>query len=115
MSLLPAIASVSSAPFARARIELRGAGNANHSRTLDGEDGRPEHRNTGASGGGAARHLSRSGTESGAPLWNGPWLRPAFVAQVLGQVMMEDGSARVAPGYRDAAQVRPGALYDGNA
>jgi hypothetical protein len=33
--------------------------------------------------------MYQSGTTRSAPLWNGPSLRPAFVAQVLGQVMME--------------------------
>lgn len=30
----------------------------------------------------------QNGTNQCAPLWNGPALRPAFVAQVLGQVIM---------------------------
>jgi hypothetical protein len=33
------------------------------------------------------RRPSHSGTESNAPLWNGPRLQAAFVAQVLGQVL----------------------------
>jgi len=32
-------------------------------------------------------HLSQNGTEESAPLWHGPRLRAAFVAQVLGQIM----------------------------
>ena len=33
------------------------------------------------------RRSSHSGTTSNAPLWNGPRLQAAFVAQVLGQVL----------------------------
>jgi hypothetical protein len=33
------------------------------------------------------RRASHSGTTSNAPLWNGPRLQAAFVAQVLGQVL----------------------------
>lgn len=36
----------------------------------------------------AARDLSQSETREYAPLWHGPRLRPAFVAQVLGQAML---------------------------
>ncbi len=39
---------------------------------------------------------SRNGTTDVAPLWNGPTLRPAFVAQVLGQVMMDRPAASLA-------------------
>lgn len=35
----------------------------------------------------ASHDLSQSETGEHAPLWYGPRLRPAFVAQVLGQVM----------------------------
>ena len=33
--------------------------------------------------------LSQSGTYEAAPPWYGPVLRPTFVAQVMGQVMMD--------------------------
>jgi hypothetical protein len=40
---------------------------------------------------------SRSGTYSNAPLWNGPRLQAAFVAQVLGQVLApQTGDLRLA-------------------
>ena len=40
----------------------------------------------------AAAHAPASSRieTSGAPLWNGPRLRPVFVAQVIGQVTMYD-------------------------
>lgn len=44
------------------------------------------------------RDLSQSETNEHAPLWHGPRLRPAFVAQVLGQVM-------AAPARRDSRSV----------
>lgn len=54
----------------------------------------------------AQRGLSRSETDECAPLWYGPRLRPAFVAQVLGQVLTPDGAhdARsVFAAYEDVA------------
>jgi hypothetical protein len=38
------------------------------------------------------RRASHSGTTSNAPLWNGPRLQAAFVAQVLGQVLSPPSS-----------------------
>lgn len=38
------------------------------------------------------RRPSHSGTTSNAPLWNGPRLQAAFVAQVLGQVLAPPSS-----------------------
>jgi hypothetical protein len=38
------------------------------------------------------RRASHSGTNSNAPLWNGPRLQAAFVAQVLGQVLAPQSS-----------------------
>ena len=42
------------------------------------------------------RQSSHNGTTEVASLWNGPTLRPAFVAQVLGQVMMDGAAASLA-------------------
>jgi len=39
------------------------------------------------------RRPSHSGTTSNAPLWNGPRLQAAFVAQVLGQVLAPQASS----------------------
>ena len=39
------------------------------------------------------RRTSHSGTTSNAPLWNGPRLQAAFVAQVLGQVLAPQASS----------------------
>ena len=57
----------------------------------------------------AQRGVSRSETDERAPLWHGPRLRPAFVAQVLGQVLTPDGArdARsVFAAYEDVAARR---------
>jgi len=54
----------------------------------------------------APRMLSQSDTNERAPLWYGPRLRPAFVAQVLGQVMAPDGEhdcRSVFAAYEDVA------------
>jgi hypothetical protein len=97
---------------ARTRNIVRSAQASNDFRTLDGE------RHSSARMRGETRPTatittaSRSGTVSGAPLWNGPTLRPAFVAQVIGQVMMDE--KRSAPSaYREAlAQIPPGSFID---
>jgi hypothetical protein len=59
---------------------------------------------------------SRFETEESAPLWNGPRLRPAFVAQVLGQVFAatERRESSLPTAYRTAA-VPSGLLFDAKA
>ena len=60
-------------------------------------------------------NVSRNGTEASAPLWHGPRLRPAFVAQVLGQVLMDaqaEARERARPAYRQGAQIATGRLLD---
>ena len=112
MSLSPTPSSTAAALLARPQRVARGAAAFNDSRTLDGE------RNTKEPVRGETRRtatitkVSRPGTVAGAPLWNGPSLRPAFVAQVIGQVLMEQrNSASLA--YRDTvAQIPPGSFVD---
>jgi hypothetical protein len=112
MSLSLTTPSNATALLARPQGVARGGGASNDFHTLDGE------RHDNARLRGAARHattaatVSRSGTVSGAPLWNGPTLRPAFVAQVIGQVLMEQKpSASLA--YREVvAQIPPGSFID---
>jgi hypothetical protein len=43
--------------------------------------------------------VSRSDTHDAAPLWHGPALRAAFVAQLLGQVMPQQGVQSGLSGY----------------
>ena len=114
MSLLPTPNLTISAPVLRARFASRGPAEINDSSGLDGAS-------TDADGDRAAtgrrredRTLSHFGAKAAAPLWNGPRLNPAFVAQVLGQVMMDTqdrASARAPAGYR-GAQIAPGVFLD---
>ena len=63
--------------------------NFSHSKLLE------EHEGAEAASAGALALCSsgnpmyQSGTSRGEPLWHGPTIRPAFAAQVLGQLMME--------------------------
>lgn len=61
----------------------------------------------------ATRALCQFETQDHASLWNGPRLRPAFVAQVLGQAMntAEVSAPRAQAAYRGSA-VRPIAIFD---
>lgn len=52
-------------------------------------------------------HLSHKGTEDVAPLWYGPRLRPAFVAQVLGQVTAQSKNISAAQVYRSHTEAAP--------
>jgi hypothetical protein len=57
----------------------------------------------------SAGTLSRSETFVVAPVWHGPRLRAAFVAQILGQALQDDHERASAPaGY----QRRPQRLYN---
>lgn len=63
----------------------------------------------------SGKSASHSGTESRAPLWNGPRLTAAFVAQVLGQVSTpetRDPRSAVAA-YERNHIVRDGWVRDG--
>jgi hypothetical protein len=92
-----------SANVFRALAAVRRVGKPSSSSTLnakrDGEDGFA-HETSAKS---RVFFVSQAGTNDSAPLWNGPRLRSAFVAQVMGQVLMD---ARVraqglaAPAYR---------------
>ena len=115
MSPLSNASPTISAPVLRARLALRGPGDANHSRTLDGECTRDAPFQPRADRRAQTVDVCRFKTEPGEPLWNGPRLRPAFVAQVLGQVMMAP-SVPTARAYDNAiAQIAPGAFFDAGA
>ena len=112
MSLTPTSTVTTSAPLLRARSASRGPAGINDSSRLGSES-------TGEDGTRAAadrrredRKLSHFGTQAGEPLWNGPRLNPAFVAQVLGQVMMETQTSARAPAAYRSAQIAPGAFFD---
>jgi hypothetical protein len=113
-STLPVLASANTV---RPGSMLRSVGDANSSRALDGENSGEDAFRRGTSADRRNAQASHIGTRPGAPLWNGgPRLRPAFVAQVLGQVMM-DAQTRalsLAPAaYRERiAQVASSAFDD---
>jgi len=62
-----------------------------------------------------AQNLSQSETNDHAPLWYGPRLRPAFVAQVLGQVLYPappDATSAAAAYEEGLVRARPHAGLD---
>jgi hypothetical protein len=101
----------------RLSASVRPAGDARSFCTLDGE--REGHD-------APARTLLRptlpcpacqNDTASTGSHWDGPRLRPAFVAQVIGQVLMDENPRALrlpAPAYRQGgvAQIAPGRLLD---
>ncbi|HEX4301199.1 MAG TPA: hypothetical protein VHZ78_00290 [Rhizomicrobium sp.] len=112
MSLVPVLAAASSVSISRKAERVPSIGDANSSRTLNGECAGEDAFRRSARGDRRGPQLSHAGTEAYAPLWNGPSLRPAFVAQVLGQVMMTH-SVRPVPAYRSqAAQIPNGSFFD---
>ena len=115
MNVPPTLHAVATASASRALGPVRGIGKSNTSRTLDGEcAGDGEFRGAPHT---ERRHVasSRNGTTDYAPLWNGPRLRAAFVAQVLGQVMMDpsDAALSLAPAaYAErGAQIPHGSFF----
>ena len=113
MNLLPALSSALSANTMRAQATVRGIGNANSSRTLDGECEQEEQFRRNERGDRRAAPVSQTGTGNYVPFWNGPRLRPSFVAQVLGQVLMDSQSQALPAAYRGAsAQIAQGAFFN---
>ncbi len=91
------------------RVEI-----ANTSGRLD-DEGRGEEPGTGGFAKFAApKKPCQTGTAATASDWYGPRLLPTFVAQVLGQVMMDsrDQALTAAPAAYRAAQIGTGALLD---
>lgn len=61
------------------------------------------------------RNLSQSGTSEYAPLWHGPLLNAAFVAQVLGQRLDADRDVRsVFAAYEEVAAQVAAPLFERN-
>jgi hypothetical protein len=84
------------------RVEKTCSGNALHGERRDPESDDVERR--------IAMHerrLSRNETAKPDPDWNAPWLRAAFVAQVLGQVL---GATSCDRGSALAAYGKPAAI-----
>ncbi len=104
-----AILGNAGAPALRhAHLRVEKACNASdlNDRTMHSDDPNAQ-RHTAAT----SRELSQSETQRAAPLWHGPRLSPAFVAQVLGQVMESTprDARSVFAAYEDGAgrAVRP--------
>ncbi len=115
MSLLPTSSPTISAPVLRARLASRGLAESNHSSALGSEGPAEERRSPIPERRRDPGRLSQSGTPAREPLWNGPRLNSAFVAQVMGQVLMErrePHSIRTTAAYREAAQIAPGSFFD---
>jgi hypothetical protein len=118
MSLLTAQPVLARALTKSAVARACPARNDNHSKTLDEDEAAFERRWTDCPATRGPARPCRNGTIEYAPLWNGPRLRPDFVAQVLGQVMMDRREqaaslARVAYG-RGVAQIPAALLLDDN-
>ena len=116
MSPLPTVTFASSAIPSRGDVRVRCAGKTNTSGSLHGEDAGQEAFGRNAQSDRRHAQASRIGTTAYAPLWNGPRLRPAFVAQVLGQVMMDgrEEALRLAlPAYRgEPSQIPRGSFFN---
>ena len=77
------------APAQAALDVLCDARNDSQSKTLGSSEGFDERQRRPHPVSDAGPQACQNGTGEFAPLWNGPRLRPVFVAQVLGQVMMD--------------------------
>ena len=91
---------VSSAPAPVLRERIARVEKSNASNTLQQNPGSPRSENAYNSGAKARARSSRFETIDGEPLWYGPRLRPAFVAQVLGQVFAGEHSRSMPVAYR---------------
>lgn len=90
---------------------VRGADKCGADLEFDGECATPQQIGNFGAEQSERRTLCQYETEVCGPFWNGPRLRPAFVAQVLGQAMEKERPARALAAYREAlAQPRP--LFD---
>lgn len=98
MSPSPATALQLHATPSRAVSRVRAGANTRDYRGLEGERGAHDDGARFARARGGDALLSRDDTGSGEPLWNGPSLRATFVAQVLGQVMMDENISALGRG-----------------
>ncbi|MEI9997102.1 MAG: hypothetical protein WDM91_21075 [Rhizomicrobium sp.] len=117
MSTTQTLFAPTSAQLARAKVMTRGIGKSNTSRTLDSGCGDEERFRERAAAFSHRAGASQNGTDTGVPPWNTIALQPAFVAQVIGQVLMQAQPVRssLAVAYGRVAQVGTGALCDRDA
>jgi hypothetical protein len=81
--------------------------NANTGNDFQGESQGAKNDRSGRAKTDPSRDMPQNGTDWTVPFWNGPRLRPAFVAQVLGQAMQ---TAAPTPSAAQTAYRRSGAL-----
>ncbi len=116
MSLLATHLALTAARTRSAIAEPCRIANTSNFNTLDAGGDRRERSWTELSAAPRQSRACQSGTIEFGPLWNGPALRPAFVAQVLGQVIMNHPSRAAGLAvlcYRHgAAQVSSALLLD---
>lgn len=118
MGIPPVLTPQYSASAARAMACVQPAGNATSAGTFDGESAEDERVAQRRVADRRAAGLAQNGTAGNAPVWYGPPLRPVFVAQVLGQVLMRDhqqASPLAGTPYRSRAQVARGRLLNRDA
>ena len=84
----------------------------NSSNAMRRKPGTPESDSPRSYGPRAQAHASRFDTDESASLWNGPRLRAAFVAQVLGQVFAGAESQTMQPAPYRRAKIPTGLLHD---
>jgi hypothetical protein len=113
MNLMPTTSIQIHAPALRDRAVVRAAQDSNISNMLGDRRSSDEAVFQKRSAGRRRTDPSRFGTPASDPLWDGPRLRPTFVAQVLGQVLShERTSAMAGRSYGAAGGIAPGSLLD---
>jgi hypothetical protein len=102
---------ISGAPASAQRERIVRVEKLNSSNMLQQKPGSNESASAYNSGANAGTRPSRFETPASEPLWYGPRLRPAFVAQVLGQVFASEISQPAPAAYRRDA-IPTGLLLD---
>jgi hypothetical protein len=95
----------------RTDAPVRPAANAASTGTFDGESADDERVSQRRVAERRRSSPSQNGTSPNAPIWHGPLLKPSFVAQVLGQVLMEHRAralARAPAAYSNDAHILQG-------
>lgn len=110
MSGIGTFAIVARAPAQTLRAASARVEKACESNTLHNDARHEDFAAAGSARAHANSALQQNETQSCAPLWHGPRLRAAFVAQVLGQVMPEDNKTARSPAaayQKPVAQGKP--------
>jgi hypothetical protein len=111
MTCIRDLAVVSSTPVPALHDRVVRVEKTNASNTLQHRPGSRESESAHSSGARARARASRFETTDSEPLWYGPRLRPAFVAQVLGQVFASENSPSAPVAYR-RNEIPTGLLLD---